>query len=94
MRLNAYYYSFEPTGVEEIDRILSAVACAGKAYHHTESWQDEVYGLDAEGAKVPQPYEPFLRGWTVADWIQNAANDAATAWRRRDPAEGKEADGG
>ena len=26
MRLNAYYYSFAPTGNEAIDRILSAVA--------------------------------------------------------------------
>ena len=66
MRLNAYYYAFEPTGVEAIDRILSAVACAGKAYHLTEDW----------GEKTP-PYEDFLRGECPIDWIQNAANDAA-----------------
>jgi hypothetical protein len=38
--LNAYYFSFEPTGVEAIDAILAAVAQAGEAYHHTESWSE------------------------------------------------------
>lgn len=41
MRLDAYYYSFEATGVIEIDRILSAVATAGKHHHHTEDWGEE-----------------------------------------------------
>lgn len=41
LRMSAYYYGFAPTGVREIDEILSAVACAGKAYHHTDSWGDE-----------------------------------------------------
>jgi hypothetical protein len=68
MRLMAYYYSFNPTGNESIDRILSAVACAGKAYHHTESWLDET-----------PPYEDFFKGGSPAEWIQNAANDAAKA---------------
>ena len=67
MRMNAYYYGFTPTGVEAIDRILSAVACAGKAFHHTEDWNTEA--RPAEG----------LRGNTPADWIQNAAEDAAKA---------------
>ena len=67
MRLEAYYYSFEPTGEEMVDRVLSAVACAGKAYHSTSSWSDE---------DCP-PYEPFLRGDTCAAQIQNAAIDAA-----------------
>lgn len=40
LRMNAYYYSFAPTGVRAIDEILSAVAVAGKAYHHTEYWSD------------------------------------------------------
>lgn len=38
LRMNAYYYSFDPTGVPEIDRLLSAVATAGKHYHGTEDW--------------------------------------------------------
>ena len=66
MRLDAYYYGFDPTGNELIDRILSAVACAGKAYHHTEDWHET----------VDVPYEDFLRGECPQDWIQNAANDA------------------
>ena len=87
MRLNAYYYAFNPTGVEAIDRILSAVACAGKAFHSTDDWGDEVWDYNEAGEKVPAPYEPFLRGWTPVDWIQNAANDAArvTPGRLDDP---------
>lgn len=69
MRLNAYYYGFDATGVREIDVVLSAVACAGKAYHHTESWTDE--GDDGF------QYEDAHRGNTCALWIQNAAADAA-----------------
>lgn len=68
MRMEAYYYEFKPTGVELVDRILSAVASAGKSYHHTEDWNDAGAGR-----------EDFLRGDTPIDWIQNAANDAAAA---------------
>lgn len=67
MRLNAYYYAFDPTGSEDIDRILSAVACARKAYHHTENWTED----------IAMPYEPSHRGGSCVEWIQNAANDAA-----------------
>ena len=70
MRMDAYYYGFDPTGVPEIDRILSAVACAGKAFHHTEDWGD-----------VASEY-PGHVGKTPVEWIQNAANDAAKALRR------------
>lgn len=40
LRMQAYYFGFSPTGVREIDEILSAVACAGKSYHHTQDWSD------------------------------------------------------
>jgi hypothetical protein len=40
LRMAAYYYEFAPTGIVEIDRILSAVARAGKAAHHTQDWYD------------------------------------------------------
>ncbi len=43
LNLYAYYYSFEPTGVIEIDRILQAVASAGKAYHNTDQWIEPAY---------------------------------------------------
>ena len=72
MRLNAYYYGFTPTGVDEIDRILSAVACAGKAYPHTEDWKD-----------ATPKYEPFFRGDNPVDWIQSMADDAARALRAK-----------
>jgi hypothetical protein len=41
IRMHAYYYGFERTGVGVVDAILSAVAQAGKSYHSTESWADE-----------------------------------------------------
>lgn len=42
--MSAYYYGFDETGVEAIDRILKAVAVAGKRYHRTEYWNDRDYG--------------------------------------------------
>lgn len=71
-RMDAYYYGFEMTGIAIIDRILSAVACAGKSFHHTQDWNDEA-----------TPYE-HLRGNTVQEWIQLAANDAAEVLRARE----------
>lgn len=67
MRMNAYYFGFDPTGVPEIDKILSAVASAGKAFHHTDQWTEELDGYGGHTGKTP------------AEWIQNAANEAAAA---------------
>ena len=69
-RMDAYYFGFDPTDVAAIDRILSAVACGGKAAHHTDDWTT-AYG----------PWSDYLRGESVVDWIQNAAEDAAIAFR-------------
>lgn len=66
-RMSAYYYSFRPTGVPEIDNILNAIAWAGKAFHHTEHWTEEI-----------SPY-PECEGESCCDWIQNAADKAAKA---------------
>lgn len=64
--LYAYYYGFNETGVREIDLILAAVAAAGKAYHHTESWNEET-----------PAWRPGLIGNSPIQWIQNAADSAA-----------------
>lgn len=70
-RMNAYYYGFDRTGQVVIDRILSAVAHAGKGYHHTEFWTDHLdYGAPSH-----------LRGDSYAECIQNAAIDAADTLR-------------
>lgn len=66
MRMRAYYYGFDATGCVCIDRILSSVACAGKAYHNTEDWTE-----DAEWSSEG------MVGKNAADWIQNAANIAS-----------------
>ena len=43
MRMNAYYYGFDPTGCEVVDKILSEIAYAGKAFHSTSLWNEEMY---------------------------------------------------
>jgi len=62
LRMNAYYFGFDLTGIREIDEILSAVAMAGKGFHHTDSWGDNLEHLD---------------GKSYTDIIQEAANRAA-----------------
>ena len=38
----AYYYAFDATGNDLVDSILREVAAAGKGFHHTEYWGDEL----------------------------------------------------
>jgi hypothetical protein len=73
-RMDAYYYSFDRTGVPAIDAILSAVAYAGKAFHGTDQW----YDTDVN-------YGPITGDCSAADLIQRAANDAASELRDSDP---------
>lgn len=73
LRLSAYYYGFSATGQPLVDIILSAVACAGKAYHHTDNWCDET-----------TPYEPCFRGASPVEWMQRAAEDAAFMLAEKD----------
>lgn len=40
MIVAAYHFSFTTTGREAIDKILAAIADAGKAHHHTEDWSE------------------------------------------------------
>lgn len=68
MRMNAYFYSFTPTGVEGIDKILSAVAQAGKAFHHTNQWSESCEWL---GEK------------SYVDLIQDAANELAAILKQK-----------
>lgn len=65
--MRAYYHTFTPTGVDEIDAILEAVAMAGKSYHSTEMWDEaEHHGEDGY--------------WGL---IQRRANKAAEKIRRK-----------
>lgn len=64
LRMDAYYFSFRPTGEVAIDRILSAVATAGKHFHHTQEWGES---------------RTFTDGETEESCIQRAANEAAQA---------------
>jgi hypothetical protein len=75
LRMQAYYYGFARTGNELVDRILSAVAQAGKGYHHTEGWNEPI-----------EDWGPF-RGGDYVEWIQNAANDAAAAFKALESAQ-------
>lgn len=73
-RMNAHHYRFEPTGVKEVDEILSMIAWAGTAARNTSHWNDvcEYYG----------PSKDVKNGKTPVDWIQNAANRAAMKFER------------
>ena len=64
--LNSYYFSFEKTRNEKVDNLLYAICRAGKAFHSTSQWNDEV-GEIYKNVKCDTPIE----------WIQNAANDIA-----------------
>lgn len=75
LRMEAYYYGFEPTGILIVDRILSAVATAGKRYHHTDSWNDP--WTDNETSQV--------------DLIQQAADAAAEQIRQERTQRGDQA---
>ncbi len=67
--MDGYYIGFEKTGVPEIDKILGAVACAGKSCHHTDCWHDETPPRDDHTGNCPN------------DWIQNAADEAAEVFK-------------
>jgi len=69
--MEAYYYSFDRTKVDEIDKILSAVAEAGAAYHKTYEWNDATPG-------------PFFKGRTPIECIQGAAQEAANIIKSKD----------
>lgn len=73
--LAAYYYAFTPTGVLAVDRILAAVARAGKLYHHTEDWNET----------------PTVDGQSPVHSIQDAANRAADELRTVQAATWREA---
>lgn len=76
-RMDAYYFSFASTGVDAIDDILSAVACAGKAYHHTGDWSQH----QDRASFTCRAHESF------ADAIQRAADIAAHQLSPHDQAE-------
>lgn len=70
LRMDAYYYGFDETGQPDIDLILSAVACAGKSFHHTDQWNDQ-----------DSPW-PGHSGNSPIEWIGNAALSAAQEMAR------------
>lgn len=63
LKIPSYYYSFDVTGCDPVDEILSAVASASAMYHHTEYWNNSDFCND---------------GLSPVDRIQNAANQAAS----------------
>lgn len=66
LNFSSYYVNLTPTGAYPIDLVLSAVARAGKAYHHTSDWlEPDAY-----------PEAPF-EGDTWRDRIDNAGKRAA-----------------
>lgn len=73
----AYNYSFEPTGNLVIDRILSAVARAGKASHDTEYWGDRSNGESYIDEIQNFANEAAIITTKIQDTLSNKNGDAA-----------------
>ncbi|WAG76990.1 hypothetical protein LMK08_16575 [Metapseudomonas furukawaii] len=50
--LDAYYYSFDPTGCDLVDAVLEQVARAGKAFHCTSDWNEDDFDGQSPVAKT------------------------------------------
>lgn len=83
--MDAYYYSFSPTGVKAIDEILRAVAWAGKGSHHTEDWTyagytDTIQSMANSAAekfvpKCTQDENCFCPDWCVLEATQESLRE-------------------
>jgi hypothetical protein len=71
----AYYYAFDPTGVRSVDEILSSVAFAGKAFHHTDQWTDECSFLDGKSCR-DNIQEAAVRAASLHDELVGALEEA------------------
>jgi len=58
--MNAYYFSFRATNMPEVDRILCAVAHAGKRYTNTGDWRGYSH------ATTPDLVEPIQLAADIA----------------------------
>ena len=76
LKLDAYYYGFDQTGVDAVDIILSAVAHAGKLAHHTEAWREHFCWRDNKCAPHVEICPESSVGVIVA-----AAREAARRWK-------------
>lgn len=65
-RMEAYFYGFDHTGCHQVDRVLSAVAIAGKMFHYTDGWSE--------------PGSHSATGQSCIDVIQEEAINAARAF--------------
>lgn len=79
INLDAYYYSFEPTGVPVIDGILGAVAAAGNSAHHTQDWTDDGYAARIQVAAEEAAQEFYAvvaaeRKRRVVEGLRDALN--------------------
>ena len=61
------YIVFDSTGNKDVDSLLSTIELAGKAFHDTSQWTDEVSDM----------YDQKVVGEAPLDWIQNRANELA-----------------
>jgi hypothetical protein len=87
LRMDAYYYEFERTGVLAVDRVLSAVASAGKCYHNTADWnetddagkspvdaiQDAANAAAAELSAALSRIEELAKDARRLDWLEDSA---------------------
>lgn len=74
LNLDAYYFHFQETGVEPIDRVLSEIANAGNGAHHTQDWDDNGYIDRIQGA-ANDAATKFKTQKRVADTFKQCLTD-------------------
>lgn len=82
LNLNAYYYGFEPTGVLAIDRVLAAVAAAGKGSHHTEDWGER---YDDEPSLLERIQEAAEESAKLVKELENCPLRELAKWISKGP---------
>lgn len=75
LRMDAYYYGFDSTGCEPVDRVLAAVALAGKLLHSTEGWGDDLWYGDPGPVEI---IEHFARDAAIEVERLTAENQRLT----------------
>lgn len=80
-RMDAYYYGFTRTGVGLVDNILSAVAKAGKSYHGTDMWGEELI----EGGTCESRIQDAADAAAEQIRVALAGSEADTSGRERCP---------
>lgn len=77
LRFDSYYFGLAPTGVVEIDRILAAIALAGRASHHTDGWSENYFDGPSPAERICDAAEAAAKAFKSRDAARDLAIRAA-----------------